>query len=383
MSIVQLPSGRWRLQIRRKTLKVDELHDTQEAAQAAEKEYLQAPAESTERHTIKELWTKYEASALFSDKKLKTQITERGRMTHVLAAFGNKTVFELEADTSLIYDYIDTRLQAVSERTKRKMSATSVRLEVAALASVVEFAKRRRIIRENFVSSISRPATKRRKRRVTDIEQTKLRISAEHWDLRIAMAARFTLLIRQLGCRPGELKQVLLADVDVEKRNITFRDTKNHTDRCIHIPLDAEDLIRLQLEQVHAKSPFLFWTISKKGEYVFYNYESGVKLLRKKDIIPKDYYAHAGRREYISRSIEANIPYGTIKKQTGHKSTAALEIYDEGLATADEMRAVFDRLANKVRMENRYAASKYEHKMSEEELDIFRKAWGINETHKG
>jgi hypothetical protein len=34
-------------------------------------------------------------------------------------------------------------------------------------------------------------------------------------------------------------------------------------------------------------------------------------------------------------------------------------------------------------MENRYAASKYEHKMSEEELDIFRKAWGINETHKG
>ncbi|SAK30924.1 tyrosine-type recombinase/integrase [Burkholderia multivorans] len=352
MSIVQLPSGRWRLQIRRKTLTVDELYDTREAAKAAESEYLQSPAKSTERHTIKELWERYEASTLFSDKKLKTQITERGRMLPVLAYFGSKTIFELEADTSIIYDYIDARLMTISQRTKRKLSNTSVRLEVAALAAVVEFAKRRKIVRENFVSHISRPATKRRKRRVTAQEQRQLQLTALNSDNEfLARAARFLLLIRHLGCRPGELKMLQTADLHLGNRELLFRDTKNHTDRRIHVTEIADMLIRKQLETVPDKCPYLFWTISKEGEFVEYHYRSGVDNLRDSGIIPKDYHAHAGRREFISRAIESNISLGTIKKQTGHKSTAALEIYDEGLSTAPEIRAAFDELAEKVKKE--------------------------------
>ncbi|WP_143750093.1 tyrosine-type recombinase/integrase [Caballeronia ptereochthonis] len=270
----------------------------------------------------------------------------------MLAYFGSKTVFELEADTSLIYDYIDARLQTISERTKRKMSNTSVRLEVAALAAVVEFAKRRKIVRENFVSHISRPTTKRRKRRVTMQEQKQLQhtaLSSENEFL--ARAARFLLLIRHLGCRPGELKTLQITDLYLGNKELVFQDTKNHTDRRIHVTEIADMLLRKQLETVPDKCPYLFWTASKEGEFVEYHYRSGVDSLRDLGIIQRDYHAHAGRREFISRAIESNISLGTIKKQTGHKSTAALEIYDEGLSTAPEIRAAFDELAEKVKKE--------------------------------
>ncbi|PRG72207.1 hypothetical protein C6T69_13700 [Burkholderia multivorans] len=352
MSIVQLPSGRWRLQIRRKTLKVDELYDTLEAAQEAEEEYLKAPAGNPGRNTIKDLWERYEASTDFTSKKLKTQSTELGRILPVLASLGSRTVHELEADTGLIYDYIDARLKTVSKRTKRKLSNTSVRLEVAALAAVVGFAKRRNIVRENFVSHISRPVTKYRKRRVSTKEQGKLAIYARSGDAVVAQAARYLLLIRQLGCRAGELKDVPLDDLDMGRREITFRDTKNGEDRRAHITSEAAELLSIQLESVPDKCAYLFYTWSKyKKEWVPYNYAHGVNVLRDAKILPKDYHAHAGRREFVSRAIESNIPYATIKKQTGHKSTAALEIYDQGLSTAPEIRAVFDNLAGVVKEE--------------------------------
>jgi integrase len=96
------------------------------------------------------------------------------------------------------------------------------------------------------------------------------------------------------------------------------------------------------------KSPYVFSTRAKastvdKPEYVFYNYESGVKLLRKMGVIEKSFHAHAMRREYISKAIETGLPYATIRKQTGHHSTQAIEIYDEGLSTAPEIREALDR----------------------------------------
>ena len=80
-------------------------------------------------------------------------------------------------------------------------------------------------------------------------------------------------------------------------------------------------------------------------------YANGVKLLRRLGVVLPDYHAHAGRREFVSRAIEGNVPHMTIKKQTGHKSTQALEIYDRGLSTAPTIRAELDRLAADVKDE--------------------------------
>ena len=353
MSVIKLGGGRWRLQIRRKTLKVDELHDSEEAARAAEAEYLGAHREVGSAFTLRQLWTRYEASEMFESKAENTQLTERLKIRPVLDYLGDCTAVELEADPGPIYDYIESRRRVVSERTKKKLSNTTRRLEMAALSSLIAYAKQRRIVRENFMTGISRPATGKRKKRVSPLEQGKLSAYARNGDPFVAQAARFLLLIRHLGCRPGELVSLRVSDVDLDKRELLFRYTKNRLDRRVHVTSDAAVLLHLQLPDVPDKCPRVFFTWSPgKREWVPYNYASGVKKLRELGVITEDMHAHAGRREFVSSAVEHGTPILTIKKQTGHKSTQALEIYDEGLSTAPGVRDELDKLAAAVKSEN-------------------------------
>lgn len=378
MSVTRLASGSWRVQIRRKTLQVDDVYPTESAAREAEAAALAVHAESSDELTIRALWERYEKSVQFDQKATNTQLTERSRIKPVLAELGRYTLAHLEADTGPIYDYIDKRSRQVSARTKRRMSKAGVRLEVAALSAVVAFAKKRKLVRENFVKTISRPTVERRKRRVTPVEQGKLKLYATNTDLAVAQASRFLLLVRHLGCRPGELKELLIADVDLEAREVLFRDTKNHTDRRVHVTDEALGLLQWQLQGNPEECTFVFPTWSqRKRSWVSYNYSHGVNLLRDLEVIAQDMHAHAGRREFVSRAVEAGVPLLTIKKQTGHKSTQALEIYDEGLSVAPDIRAQLDALAAAVKDENLLAELKAAG-MTDEQLAIFRRRAGLD-----
>lgn len=353
MSISKLPSGTFRLQIRRKHVDVDEYYATQDEALAAQAEYLKPRAGDSKESTLNSLWPRYVASAVFLKKEPKTRSTEEGRIKPVLEKLGNYKFAELEADVTIVEDYSDERLTHISPRTKKVMSDTSVRLELAALTNLVKFAKKRKIINTNFMVHVERPAPGQRKRRVSVHEQGKMTIYARNSNPDIAQAARFQMLIRHLGCRPGELMKLRIEHLSLEQRELTFLKTKNGTDRRVHITSDAETLIQLQLADLPEDSPFLFPTWSRyKKCYVPYNYAKGVNLLREHNIVAADYHAHAGRREFVSRAIEAGTPLLTIKKQTGHQSTQALEMYDEGLSTAPDVRAALDRLANTVKGES-------------------------------
>lgn len=353
MSVLRLPSGKFRVQVRRRNLQFDRIFDTKDEAKEVEKKLLQAPELQSEALTLASLCEMYYRSTIFSDKAVQTQATEKSRIKPVLAELGSYAVGVLEKETRLIYEYIDKRASASSTKTGKRLSNSSVRLEVAALSAVIAFAKKRQLVRENFVSSISRPVTKNRKRRVSNQEQGALQLFARSSFPAVAKASRFLLLIRHLGCRPGELSALQISDVNLARYELTFRQTKNGLDRRVHVTTDASQLLQLQLAESENSAIYVFgtWSSSRK-EWRPYNYAYGVKILRELGAVPRDYAAHAGRREFISRAIEASVPYGTIKKQTGHKSTQALEIYDEGLSTAPEIRAVFDTLAEKVRDEN-------------------------------
>ncbi|MBB2777969.1 UNVERIFIED_ORG: integrase [Comamonas terrigena] len=352
MSVIPLPGGKYRVQIRRKSLQLDEVFSTEAEAKEVEARVLSKHTKK-DGLTLARLWEMYVNSSQFDDKSEQTKATERSRIKPVLGELGGYALGELEANTHIIYEYIDARRKVTSQRTGKRLSNSSVRLEIAALSAVVEFAKKRQMIRANFVSGISRPAASKRKRRVSSKEQGQLQIYARNSDPRIAQIARFLILIRHLGCRPGELKALRVSSVNLDRRELTFFETKNGKDRCVHVTSDAAQILHLQLNDLPDNCPYVFGTWSPRAKtWVPYNYASGVSLLRDQGIIDKDYAAHAGRREFISRAIESNIPYGTIKKQTGHQSTQALEIYDEGLSTAPEIRAELDRLAQKVQNEN-------------------------------
>ncbi|MGO0791700.1 tyrosine-type recombinase/integrase [Herbaspirillum seropedicae] len=349
--IKKLSNGKFRVQIRKSGYpNFDKCYETLTAATAARDKALGGHKPVSGKESLSELWEKYLASSQFNSKEERTQKTERQRMTSVvLPYFGGYSLKALESDTSKIYDYIDERMATISKRTKKRLSGATVRLEVAALSALVEFAKLRNMVRENFVTGISRPTSKPRKRRVKSQEAGALYLHARVTNRRVAKASRFNLLLRHLGCRPSELAELLAANVDFQKREVLFVDTKNGTDRLVHATTPALELLRLQFAELEDGCPYLFATKSRKGDWVPYNYAWGVSLLRKAEIVGKDFHSHAGRREFISDAIENNISYATIRKQTGHKSSAAVEIYDQGLSTAPEIRKTLDALADKAK----------------------------------
>lgn len=167
----------------------------------------------------------------------------------------------------------------------------------------------------------------------------------------LVMPARFVLLLRLLGCWPGELAGLLVTDIHLDQRELLFRDTKNGTDRRVHTTDQVAGLIAAQRDDTPEYAPYLFSTWGRKGEWRPYNYSYAVKKLRASCLVGQDFHAHAMRREFISRAIEAGLTYSTIRKQTGHKSTQAIEIYDEALSTAPEIRAALDKLEVTVRRE--------------------------------
>jgi integrase len=355
MSIIQLPNGKHRVQIRRKGYpKYDKVFATRQEAEDAEasirgeQKAVEAPVEIT----LSECWARYCQSQSFLQKAEKTRSTEAGRIQPVLAELGSYSLANLQNAPTLIYDYIDKRSSTISARTKKKLSTTSVRLEIAALSSVIAFAKQRKIVQANFIRQIGRPAQAKRKRRVDGVEVAGLRTVALSSDARAAEAARFALLLRYIGCRPGELARVRRVDISLSKSELTFRNTKHkQKDRLIHLTKTALGMMDTQIrycKDSEIDSEYVFSTRTKaspaqKPEYVFYNYESGIKLLRRLGVIEKSFHAHAMRREFISKAIETGLPYATIRKQTGHHSTQAIEIYDEGLSTAPEIREALDK----------------------------------------
>jgi len=355
MSIMQLPNGKFRVQLRRKGFpKFDKVFLTRGEAEAAEasvkgeQKAVEAPAELT----LADCWARYSQSQSFLQKAAKTRSTETGRIQPVLAVLGDYSILNLQNAPALIYDYIDRRSSTISAKTKKKLSSTSVRLEIAALSAVIAFAKQRKIIPANFIRQIERPAQAKRKRRVDGVEVAGLRSVGLSSDMRAAEAARFALLLRYIGCRPGELAKLRREDVSLSKSELTFRNTKyQQKDRLIHLTKTAIDLLDTQIrfcKEHSIQSHYVFSTRKKtssadKPDYALYNYESAIKLLRRTGVVEKSFHAHAMRREFISKAIETGLPYATIRKQTGHHSTQAIEIYDEGLSTAPEIREALDR----------------------------------------
>lgn len=362
MPIQQLPNGRWRVQLRRKGLpKFDKVFPSREEAAAAEEEQLALPSQAFVGldMTVRDLWHRYSTSLEFKQKSHNTQKTEATRIKPVLQELGDYALKHLESAPALIYDFVDKRSTTVSKRTKKAMSPTSLRLEIAALSAICIWAKKRRMIRENFVRLISRPGQAMRKRRVGVREQAGINDALTHENPRVREAARFTRLLRLLGCRPGELAGTLCADVDFDNASVTFRLTKfRKEDRTVHATEEALQTLAEQVSHINETAPdslFLFPTRRREVNprqrdtwFGPYNYAWGIKLLRKHGVVDADFYPHAVRREFVSRAIEDGLPYSVIRKQTGHHSTAAIELYDRGLATAPEVREAFDRHAQTI-----------------------------------
>jgi len=339
MGIQKLANGKYRLQMRRAGFaRIDKVYNSKQEAEAAQAEAERLITKrSASDTTLAEAWASYEASGAWCDLAKNTQAAYKQRIGPALAALGEYSLAVLESNTELVRAHFD-------KRRKCGLANESIRLEIAALSAVIKFAVERELVPYNFIrTKVQRPKTTKRKRRVQTVEKARLTLetlthspSAQH--------ARFNLLVGELGCRPGELAELQKEDIDLAASELLFKNTKTGEARKVHITKSAENLIRAQFAQSYNDSPYLFNGRKRTGEPAPYRYNNGAAVLKRNEVVEKSYHPHAMRREFISRAIESNIPLTTLKKQTGHKTTQALELYDEALSTAPAIRAVFDRM---------------------------------------
>lgn len=353
MGIQKLVDGRYRVQIRRKGFpRFDKVFQNKSDAKIANDAMaiqMSSVLPDAKEITLTQAWEKYSQSAYFSGKALRTQTTEAGRIKPVLEKLGGYSLKNLTDRPAVIMDYVDERNRHISPKTRRKLSNTSIRLEVAALSAIGIWAVERRLILKNFAKDIRRPAPTKRKRRVPSKEQASLMLVArEQNSPTTEQGSRFLMLLRYLGCRPGELASLRREDVRFRSGDVTFRRTKFQAeDRLVHATPNAIQILSEQYDfakEAAAPSVYLFSTLRKgcspkeAESWTLYNYSWPVRVMRQENLIGKDFHSHAMRREYISRAIEDGVSYADIRKQTGHHSTQSIEIYDEALSTSPETR---------------------------------------------
>ncbi len=328
MTIIELPTGRWRVQIRRKNLHVDKIYATEAAAKKANKNYLKKnESQAKAGPTLDAVWELYQESLAFKQKKPATQRSEQTHIKEALRRFGERPVAEIGP--------MDIEAMIIGELGKKK-AADTIRNAVAALSTVLRFCVNRQIIPRNPCIGVPRPRVEKKLRRMAPGDEGSLMAILNHPKLRYRSAARLCLLVRETGARPGEWAVTRWQDIDLGARKVTFPNTKYKSmPRTIPLTNAAIGLLSAQLEDITLKhfdefgdTEFLFPTIGMNGEPAPLQYSGTVRDMKEDGLLKKHVRAHSGRHEYISKLVEdSDIDDSRIMALVGHHSPTSMQIY--------------------------------------------------------
>lgn len=343
--IHKLPSGAFRVQIRLKGYDTfDKSFSTiEEACQARDRQLEVSKPKARGEKTLREVRDLYEDSAEFTDAPENTQITYKKRLAATIEALGNYALKALEKNPEILRSYFDKRRLTKKTRGAGRYSASTIRLEIAAVGQLISWAKERGYCTYNPAHEVKKPSPVRRERRVEEEERAKLKLARKTRD-DLKKHTLFNIAIESLGCRPGELANAQRKDFNAEKREITFRNTKDKKkSRTVHVPPEALSAINEQLSLQDEDDPLIFSSRKNgKGEPVPYCWGSGITTLKRNLVVKKDYSAHVGRHEFITNAIEENVNTLAISKHVGHASVATTELYNHATTTSKTLRARID-----------------------------------------
>ncbi|MCP5278450.1 MAG: tyrosine-type recombinase/integrase [Thiobacillus sp.] len=329
MGIRRLASGKWRLQIRRKNLQVDELYDSEPEAKEALGKYTHASGKSREDMTLEEAWELYAKSLEYASKRERTKDTEASRIKRLLDKYGTLAVSAFSAD--LVEGYITKRLKDTP-----KPSSDAIRLEVASLSALMNFCRKKRLIAANPCIGVQRPAAASTPRRLLQEDEGALISLLSHSNPRFRFAARLCLLVRETGARPGEWGGATYNDIDFSKNTITFRNTKyKKQPRTVPLTAAAARLLTSQLQDVvidnfetFGNTDVIFPAVGQDGEVRPMHYTGALRDIKKKGLLNKRVRAHTGRHEFISTLVEStDLDDSRIMSLVGHHSPASMEVY--------------------------------------------------------
>lgn len=254
-------------------------------------------------------------------KKQSTQSGDRDRAKQLSSSLGRYSLATLHAE--IIAKYRDGRLNAGK-------SNNTVRLDLALLSNLYTVA-----IKEwglgltiNPVRNVRKPsAGKGRNRRLEgDEEDRLLKACDEHsnpflgWIVRIAL---YTAM------RKGEIVSLTTNQINIDKRTVLLKDTKNNEVRTVPLTDKAistlKEALKFPIRPIDTKLLF-YGEPGKDGErkpYIISKVWSS--SLKRADI--EDLRFHDLRHEATSRFVEAGLSDQEVASITGHKSMQMLRRY--------------------------------------------------------
>ncbi len=286
-------------------------------------------AEESEQRTLLKVQQQYVESEEWLAKAETTRRAELSKQKAVLAALGSKVLTELSVDD--VRAYMARRRRAPSTKAAEPSATVkphTVRLEVAALSALLNYAIVQKWISVNPVRGVKRPRGDRRTARVDDKLLGKI---FDHDAIMMdAKAYMFYRILFSSICRPGELATAQRSWLRHDFPQIHLPRSKNEDERVIVLARGTYKQLLSWLEEQPADCPYIFGTKKLSGEgWSPYNYATVWRKVSKDlGLAEKGVVAYSSRHEGISRLFEqTKLSDGQIAGLSGHRSPQALWHY--------------------------------------------------------
>jgi integrase len=341
-TIVKTDSGTWKALIRKigwptqsKTFRVKKM--AEDWARRVEDEMVRGvfiQRSPSEKMTIAEALIRYEKEVM-PTKKTSTQVREARRIKFLKEEFGKYSLAALTSE--IVADFRDQRLSSGK-------SNNTVRLELALLQHLYSTAIKEWHIAlpSNIVANIRKPPGERRNVRLTPSDQERL-LSELQKHSNPMLAWIFSIAV-ETSMRHGEIINLQLQDVDLNRRIVSLDDTKNGSPRTVPLTKEAARIFKDAIENpMRPKDCSLIFfgepgRNKKRSPYQF------SKIFKEKcrAIGLHDFKFHDTRHEGVSRLVELGLSDQEVASISGHKSMEMLKRYTH--LRAEDLVAKLDKL---------------------------------------
>jgi integrase len=347
-TIGKTPSGTWKATIRKQgwptTIKTFRIkRDAEDWARKTEDEMVRGVhivRSQGDRLTFAEAMDRY-LREVTPSKHPNTQAIEKRRAAGLKAYFGQHTMATMTAD--VIAKFRDARFA-------QGRKADTVRLDLALLGHLFKTAIRewRLGLPQNPVSNVRKPpASPGRDRRISANEERRLR-QALALQSNPMLLWIFEIAI-ETGMRSSEITGLMVDQVDVPRRLVKLKRTKNESSRTVPMTSHAQDVFVAALANPLRPEDcnlVFFGEPGKDGKRRPYNFNKGWLILKAR-LGLRDLRFHDLRHEAVSRFVEAGLSDQEVSAISGHKSMQMLKRYTH--LRAEDLVKKLDRIERDAR----------------------------------
>ena len=237
---------------------------------------------------------------------------------NLLPAFGKKNLDEITT-----WD-----IERYKNRRKQEVSPASVNRELACLKTIYNKAIHWKLVKENPVRGIKFFKENNRRLRFLAPDEARMLIESCLPHLRTIV-----IVALNTGMRRGEIFNLKWGDVDLDRGQLTIRDSKNGESRTVELNQQVVET----LSQLEGRSKNLLVFPSRHGEPYNDIRASFYAACRKAGIT--DFRFHDLRHTFASHLVMSGVDLTTVKELLGHK-TLVMTLRYSHLSQGHKKRAV-------------------------------------------